>query len=45
MVAWHLKGAAGTIDEWLAMDSFKRQVVVMETRRRVKVYNSQFDEI
>lgn len=45
MVAWHLKGAAGTFDQWLAISEFDRAIIVSETRRRIRAHNAMFDDL
>jgi len=43
-VAWHLKGAAGTLHEWRKLTGFERSVIVAEVARRIEIHNEAFED-
>jgi hypothetical protein len=44
-VAWHIKGAAGTFEQWLDLPEFDREVIVREVHRRISMHNAAFDDV
>lgn len=43
-VAWHIKGAAGTSEEWAKKTDFDRSVIVKGIARRIEIHNAPFDD-
>lgn len=43
-VAWHIGGAAGTLDQWLDHDDFTRSIITKELLARIDANNAQFQK-
>jgi hypothetical protein len=42
--AWHIKGAAGTLYQWLDLTEFERRVISREVQLRIDEHNSAFPD-
>lgn len=42
-MAWHIKGAAGTLTEWRKLSNFDRSVITGEVARRIDLHNEQLE--